>query len=352
MKNLAKKGLGFTQEKRLYAWQEYGVLSPAGTTKGCVPAPGFGSVFLDADQDTACDIMMNSQQLLFHTINPLVERLGAEFFKSLPKVPGVYMMRDRAGAILYVGKAKNLRARLASYKLARPNTVSRKVLRMLRLTQSIEFEICASETEALLRENQLLREHRPPFNVVNTHPESYYFIVLKAVRSHDLASRMVHLQLTTRAVSPEDQEGWVFGVFKGRRITRRSFQALLRLLSALAAKDETFYFPTPLVRYRIPYCYSLEVPKHLVGMLRAFLNGNSRRFLDELFVRLLENQSIPKFVHHVISEDLKQVDEFYRHACRRVRALKRKHGIRRRTIAQEEIDDLLVIYALKSKSSD
>src|SRR6185437_16312195 len=122
------------------------------------------------------------QEWLIRYRNPLLERMGWDFFRSVPKAPGVYRFYGpHAGedeVLLYVGKAKNLRDRLASYRRATPDTVSRKVLWMLAHVRRIELETCASERAALLRENRLLRTLRPPYNVLNTSPENYVFIAL------------------------------------------------------------------------------------------------------------------------------------------------------------------------------
>ena len=64
--------------------------------------------------------MATGQQRSFAPPQPLVERLGKEFFREDPPVPGVYLMRDATGHVLYVGKAKNLRQRLRSYRVANP----------------------------------------------------------------------------------------------------------------------------------------------------------------------------------------------------------------------------------------
>jgi len=104
------------------------------------------------------------QQLLFPDPRPLVERLGRDFFRQLPLCPGVYLMRDAADAILYVGKAKNLRKRLGSYRVANPDRMARRHLRLLRAVVRIEIQECASESCALARESELLRTLRPKFN--------------------------------------------------------------------------------------------------------------------------------------------------------------------------------------------
>lgn len=285
------------------------------------------------------------QSEFFEYRNPLADRLGRSFFKNVPVLPGVYFMKNLSGYILYIGKAKNLRARLNSYKNAKPSAVSRKVLRLLRLTQNIEWQLCESEQHALLTENNLLRELRPPFNVVNTQPETYYFITLKAVAmAADSTNIMMHFELTTNPGGPNrDEADARYGVFKGRGLTRRAFGALLRLLSALSANDEGFYFPTALTRYRMPYRYSIGLKQELLEPLRRFLAGSSRAFLEQMIERLLSNELIPRFIHHVINEDLKVLADFFEYGPKRVYQLKRNHGIKRRVIAQDEIDDLLVL---------
>lgn len=109
-----------------------------------------------------------SQLLLFPDPRPLVERLGADFFRQAPDHPGVYLMRDAADTVLYVGKAKSLRKRLASYRVANPDRMRRRHLRLLRAVTRIELQECADEISALRRESELLRTLRPRFNRAGT----------------------------------------------------------------------------------------------------------------------------------------------------------------------------------------
>ena len=90
------------------------------------------------------------------------------FLPKLPHSPGVYLMRDCNDAVLYVGKAKNLRNRLASYRVANPDRRPRRQLRLLRVVARIEIEQTADEKSALARESQLLRTLRPRFNRAGT----------------------------------------------------------------------------------------------------------------------------------------------------------------------------------------
>lgn len=140
-----------------------------------------------------------AQRLLFPDARPLVERLGREFFLRLPLSPGVYRMQNARGEVLYVGKAKNLRARLNSYRVANPDRLPKRHLRLLGLVTCIEVEICSDEASALAREAELLRSLKPRFNRAG--------VWIAPRRS--LAWRFTdsHLALT---VTTLDQTDWIF----------------------------------------------------------------------------------------------------------------------------------------------
>lgn len=102
--------------------------------------------------------------MLFPDPRPLVERLGQGFFRQMTERPGVYLMRDAAGLVLYVGKAKNLRKRLNNYRVANPDRLGRRHLRLLRLVERIEVMECDDEAGALAKEAELLLALKPKFN--------------------------------------------------------------------------------------------------------------------------------------------------------------------------------------------
>ena len=112
--------------------------------------------------------MPAAQPLLLPDPRPLVERLGREFFRTLPESAGVYLMSDSAGTILYIGKAKNLRQRLCSYRVANPDRMPKRHLRLLRTVVRIELLPCIDERAALAKEAELLRAVRPRFNRAGT----------------------------------------------------------------------------------------------------------------------------------------------------------------------------------------
>jgi predicted GIY-YIG superfamily endonuclease len=108
--------------------------------------------------------MAAGQQFLFAPEKPLVQRLGKKFFRKIPRQAGVYKMRDARDNIVYVGKAKDLRQRLQSYRVAHPGRMPRRHLRMLRMVARIEFDLCHDEANALKHEAKLIRELKPKFN--------------------------------------------------------------------------------------------------------------------------------------------------------------------------------------------
>jgi predicted GIY-YIG superfamily endonuclease len=113
---------------------------------------------------------MPQQLAMFAARRPLVERFGVEFFRRVPETPGVYLMCGAGEGVLYVGKAKNLRRRLASYRSANLDDTPRKLRRLLCAVERILWDECADEAAALARERELLLALQPRFNTVGVRP--------------------------------------------------------------------------------------------------------------------------------------------------------------------------------------
>ena len=103
-------------------------------------------------------------------------KFGVDFLAGVPREPGIYRMYDAAGGLLYVGKARNLRRRLAQYRTARRTKQDRKRRALVRSAHRIEWESCASELEASLTEIDLIQALRPRRNVAGAFPFLYPFI--------------------------------------------------------------------------------------------------------------------------------------------------------------------------------
>ena len=101
--------------------------------------------------------------------------LDRSMLSSIPHAPGVYIMRDSDDSVLYVGKAKDLRKRVASY-YSQPLGYTRKMDGLLETLARIQVEVVGSELEALVLESQLIRRYRPRYNTVQRNAEQYVYV--------------------------------------------------------------------------------------------------------------------------------------------------------------------------------
>ncbi|MBI3542061.1 MAG: GIY-YIG nuclease family protein [Deltaproteobacteria bacterium] len=267
----------------------------------------------------------------FRYENPLHQKLGEPFFKELPQEPGVYFFLDSAREVLYIGKAKNLRRRLLQYRNAKPGAAPESTLEMLERAEEISYELHRSEAAALERESELIRAVQPPFNVAGSYDERYLFIGTRLERSR------LHLKLT----SVDLPEYRLFGCYKHRRKTKSGYTALLRLIHAATTAKPRFSFPARITRVSPPYSYTIGFPPEWSAELDGFLSGRSRRLLDTLTSRLLENEHIPRFMYAPIQRDLEIVRDFYRVGPYATRRLREKHGVKSRTLSADRLRSLV-----------
>ena len=104
------------------------------------------------------------QLRLFTMRDPLTERFGADYFRALPRQPGVYFFYGNKGELLYIGQSLDLRARIGSYRHVTPEKHPKRTLRLVSRIARMEWRICATAADAVELESVLLLEHRPPFN--------------------------------------------------------------------------------------------------------------------------------------------------------------------------------------------
>ena len=104
------------------------------------------------------------------------QRVIAQYLKTLPGSPGVYRMLDAAGTVIYVGKARNLKARVTNY--ARAGNHTNRIARMIATTAAMEFVTVRTEAEALLLEANLIKRFRPRYNVLLRDDKSFPYILI------------------------------------------------------------------------------------------------------------------------------------------------------------------------------
>jgi excinuclease ABC subunit C len=166
------------------------------------------------------------------------------FVESLPSRPGVYRMLDTEGEILYVGKARNLKSRVGSY--FQPSNVQPKVQALVAKTVHMEVTITNSDTEALLLEFNLIKKHRPRFNVVLRDDKSFPYLHLET--RHEFPRLNFYR-------GSRKEAGRFFGPYPSAGAVRESLQQLQKLFRLRNCDD--LYFANrsrPCLQYQIERC--------------------------------------------------------------------------------------------------
>ncbi len=166
------------------------------------------------------------------------------FVASLPAKPGVYRMLDAGGQILYVGKAGNLKARVGSY--FRADLVQPKVLAMVQQIAAIEVTVTNSDTEALLLEFNLIKKHRPRYNILLRDDKSFPYLYLTTQQEFPRLS----FYRGTRKLP-----GRFFGPYPSTTAVRETLLQLQKLFRLRQCEDSYFAHRTrPCLQYQIRRC--------------------------------------------------------------------------------------------------
>ncbi|GEP07563.1 excinuclease ABC subunit UvrC [Methylobacterium oxalidis] len=201
------------------------------------------------------------------------------FWTTLPTSPGVYRMFDHKGDVLYVGKAKNLKARVGSY--ARGQAHSNRIARMISQTAAMEFVTTATETEALLLEANLIKQLKPRFNVLMRDDKSFPYIL---VTGDSEAPQIVKHRGARR------RKGQYYGPFASVWAVNRTVNALQRAFLLRTCSDSYYENRTrPCLLFQIKRCSGPctgEIPldeyRGLADAANAFLAGKSNAVKDRM----------------------------------------------------------------------
>jgi len=275
---------------------------------------------------------------LLTSTNPLTEKLGGEFWDSIPKQPGVYRFWSAGGTVLYVGKSSNLRARLFSYKNARKTSVSSKIIRLIRSTDRITFSTSESEVKALLEENRLIRTLRPEFNTANKQPETYYYIQLSRPEVH-------RIQIKLRMSVYDDIRQQCYGAFKGHGRVRSALGAIHRTLYLYGAVEPTIAgYPAQLTRLLTParFTHTFDTDcSNLVALLHAFLSGASADFIL-LRERAEVAEEPSQFNLSRRRLDIELLTDFFQHRARLNYCVREHYQLSEPVLAQQDYDDYMI----------
>jgi excinuclease ABC subunit C len=142
--------------------------------------------------------------------------VGKETIKDAPLCPGVYLMKDARGQVIYVGKARSLKKRLASYFTGRH--AGSKTALMLSSVCSIDHQRTQTEREALILESELIKAHKPRFNIVMKDDKSFPYLKL----THELYPRLV----IGRKRKNQSEDVDYFGPYTNPRLLRQALKML------------------------------------------------------------------------------------------------------------------------------
>lgn len=204
------------------------------------------------------------------------------FVAGLTSGPGIYQMFDRQGRVLYVGKARNLRHRVASY--FRRSGLNSKTAALVSRIHHMEVTVTRTETEALLLENNLIKAHRPPYNILLRDDKSYPYIYLSAGEYPRLGFHR----------GAKRAEGSYFGPYPNSGAVRDSLAFLQKVFKVRQCEDSVFKNRTrPCLQYQINRCtgpcVGLSAPADYarsVRHTRMFLEGRSQDLTAELADRM------------------------------------------------------------------
>jgi excinuclease ABC subunit C len=242
-----------------------------------------------------------------------------------PTAPGVYRMLNAANDVLYVGKAKNVRKRLASYaRVAAPQPA--RILRMIAATATVEIISTSTETEALLLEANLIKQLRPRFNVQLRDDKSFPYILITG--DHWAPQILKHRGAQSRP-------GQYFGPFASAGAVNRTITALQRAFLVRSCTDGFFESRTrPCLLYQIRRCSGpctgeIDFPGYteLVREAKDFLSGRSR----------LVKQQLASEMEKASAELAFETAALYRDRLAALSAIQSQQGINPRTVEEADV---------------
>ena len=219
------------------------------------------------------------------------------FIRTLTVNPGVYRMLDTQGKLLYVGKAKNLKQRVSTY--FSKNKRSLRMMKMISQTAEIEITVTNTEAEALLLENNLIKQYRPRYNILLKDDKSYPYIFI--------SSRHEYPQITFYRGNRR-RAGKYFGPYANAGAARNALNLLQKVFKVRQCDDHFFnHRSRPCLQYQIARC---SAP--CVGLI----DENSYRNEIESAIEFLEGNSYALVDRYIHDMDQASADLDYEKAAR------------------------------------
>jgi predicted GIY-YIG superfamily endonuclease len=273
------------------------------------------------------------------------KKFGSALIHSLPTGPAIYLFHDTDGHVLYVGKAKNIRRRLQTYRNASRRKVHRKMRTLVREASTLEIRAQESEREALLEENALIKRLRPPYNVDGAFAFLYPAVGIGATDAHTL------LCFSTRPEAYAELPLRWFGTFRSRPRAKEAFDALVELLALIGHLSKRTQLPAhePVRGSRLVGVRQL--PGELAGRLAPLFAGEDCALLGALATALLAK---PRARHDAarVEERLRLLDAFWEADTRKLRIAMERLGRTDTYVPQDDRDALFILARFEADPAD
>lgn len=259
------------------------------------------------------------------------KKFGKTLLKGLPTTPGVYFFHDTEGALIYVGKAKNLRRRLGQYRNAKRRKKHARMRAIVAEAGELRIEPCETEMAASLLEARLIQLHRPRWNVAG----AFYF--LYPMVGLNWNAGILHLCYTTE---PDAFPEFAFhGAYRSRHLTKDAFFALAELL-AYVGHRERGRSHCRIRRYSYVLSFR-QLPEDWFALWGLFLRGESRQAVEELILALVENAGARQ-APRKIQEHLDAIKRFWRHEAAPLARARKTAAFEEYPVSQKERDILFL----------
>jgi excinuclease ABC subunit C len=222
----------------------------------------------------------------------------AEKVKTFPTTPGVYLMKDADGKVIYVGKAKNLRSRAGSYFTAIA-AVDRRTADLVKFIADIDFIPTETEVDALLKEARLVKDVRPRFNTDLKDDKTFPYLQIR------IREEFPRVEFTRK---PRRRGVKLYGPFTSARSLRAAIQVLQRVFKFRTCSldihygDERWRWFRPCLLYSIRQCtapcnlrISREEYRQQIRNLRMVLEGKKKRLIREMTAEMQQASAALQF---------------------------------------------------------
>ncbi len=214
---------------------------------------------------------------------PVLEREIKDFIKEVPKSPGVYKFLDKYNNPIYIGKAKVLKNRVASY--FRQSSRTKKIIKLLEQAKFIDFVLTNTELESLLHEQFLIKEFKPKFNVQFKDDKGYPWIKIESKKKFPAAKSFLGKKL---------ENGKFFGPFPNSYAVRDALKLVQKTFKLRNCSDAYFKNRTrPCLQYEIGRCSApciglIGKDEYLLEVKRAelLLEGKSEDLVNNFYISM------------------------------------------------------------------